>query len=380
MIYFDNAGSTIVDNDVLNLFVEDTNKFIANPSALHGLGMKENYDIINFKRELLTSLKLSPSTHDVIFTSGATEANNLAILGFARKNKNKGKHLITSKIEHPSVLNVFKELEKEGFSVTYLDVKENGTIDINEFKKALNEETILVSTMYINNECGCILNIEEIRAAIKESGNKKVVLHSDLASSFGKYRIDFNLFDLFTISAYKLHGIKGIGALIKRKNVELESLVYGGGQEDNLRSGTLSYSLIHSAVYAFIKGNKDVENKSKYIQELHDYALSKLNEIEGIKIHNNFNRKTPYIINFSTLNKEASIVVEALSNKEIYVSSKSSCSSKLKTISYVIYEVTKNEEEALNSIRISFSKYNKIEEIDEFINALKEILASIKGK
>ena len=137
MIYLDNAGSTIVDEEVLKLFIEDNTNNFANPSSLNGFGMKENYDIVNYKRDILNILKLNPSTYDVIFTSGATESNNLAILGYARKNKNKGKHLITSKIEHPSVLNVFKELEKEGFDVTYLDIKEDGTIDLDYFKSIL---------------------------------------------------------------------------------------------------------------------------------------------------------------------------------------------------------------------------------------------------
>lgn len=380
MIYLDNAGSTIVDEEVLKLFIEDNTNNFANPSSLNGFGMKENYDIVNYKRDILNILKLNPSTYDVIFTSGATESNNLAILGYARKNKNKGKHLITSKIEHPSVLNVFKELEKEGFDVTYLDIKEDGTIDLDYFKSILRDETILVSLMYVNNECGCVLNLEEIKDIINKSNNKKIVFHSDLAQTLGKEKVNCSLFDMLTISSYKIHGIKGIGALIKKRNIELEPLVYGGGQEFNLRSGTLSYPLIHSFAFIVKKYTKDFEKNYAYVQSLYNFTFDELNKINGIKVHDKFKRHCPFIINFSTTSKESSIVVEALSNKEIYVSTKSSCSSKLKVISHVIYELTKNENEATNSIRISFSKYNTIDEISVFINSLKEILNNIKGR
>lgn len=380
MIYFDNAGSTFIDQDVLDLFVEDNVKNFANPSSLNGLGLKEFYDITNFKREILSTLKLNQNNYDVIFTSGATESNNLAILGYARKNKNKGKHLITSKIEHPSVLNVFKKLEDEGFDVTYLDVKKDGTIDLDYFKSALRNDTILVSLMYVNNECGFCLNLEEIKKVILESGNKKVIFHSDLAQSLGKYKFDFSIFDMFTLSSYKVHGLKGIGALIKKKNADLEPLVYGGGQEGNYRSGTLSYPLIHSFTYSIKKCIKDFDKNFKYIFTLYNHLVDKLSLIKDINIHQGFKKQTPFIINFSTLKKEASIVVEALSNKEIYVSSKSSCSSKMKTTSYVVYEITRNDLEAENSIRVSFSKYNTIKEIDLFVLALNEILNAIKGR
>lgn len=380
MIYLDNAGSTIVDEEVLKLFIEDNNKNFANPSSLNGLGLKENYEIVNYKREILNTLKINSTLYDVIFTSGATEANNLAILGYARKNKNKGKHLITSKIEHPSVLNVFKELEKEGFDVTYLDIKADGTIDLDYFKSIIRDDTILVSIMYVNNECGCVLNLDEIKDVISKSNNKKIVFHSDLAQSLCKEKINFSLFDMSTISSYKIHGLKGIGALVKKRNIDLEPLVYGGGQEFNLRSGTLSYPLIHSFAFAIKKYIKDFDKNYAYIKSLWDFAYEELNKISGIKVHNDFKRHCPFILNFSTINKESSIVVEALSNKEIYVSTKSSCSSKLKVVSYVIYELTKNENEATNSIRISFSKFNSKDEIKVFINALEEILNTIKGK
>ena len=380
MIYLDNAGSTIVDEEVLKLFIKDNNNNFANPSSLNGFGMKENYDIVNFKRDILNALKINPSIYDVIFTSGATESNNLAILGYARKNKNKGKHLITSKIEHPSVLNVFKELENEGFEVTYLDVKSNGTIDLDYFKSVLRDDTILVSLMHVNNECGCVLNLEEIKDVINKSNNKKVVFHSELAQTIGKEKVNCSLFDMFTISSYKIHGIKGIGALIKSRKIELEPLVYGGGQEFNLRSGTLSYPLIHSFSFIIQKYIRDFDKNYTYIKSLFDFALKELNKIEGIKVHDEFKKHCPFILNLSTLSKESSIVVEALSNKEIYVSTKSSCSSKLKVISHVIYELTKNEKEASNSIRISFSKYNNLEEINIFVKTLKELLSTIKGK
>lgn len=378
MIYFDNAASTIVDKDVLDLFIKDNNINFGNPSALNKMGMQENYDIINFKKDILKTLGLPLNDYEVIFTSGATEANNLAILGYARKHKDKGMHLITSSIEHPSALNAFKELEKEGFEVTYLPIKKDGTIDIDIFKNAIRNDTTLVSIMSVNNELGNVLNIEEIKEVLKE--HKNIIFHSDLAQSVSKTdNLKYSNYDMMTLSAYKIHGIKGIGCLIKKYKIDLETLVYGGGQEDGFRSGTQSYPLIHSFTYTLIKAIKEQNSHLKYIAEISSFIEEELTKIEGISVHTSFKKKTPYIVNFSTLNKKASVVVEALSNKDILVSTKSSCSSKIKGESYCVKELTNDENEALNAIRLSFSKYNTMEEAKTFIETLKEVLASIKG-
>lgn len=380
MIYFDNAASTIIDKDVLDLFVKDNNINFGNPSALNAMGMKENYDIINFRNDLLKTLSLSNRDYEIIFTSGATESNNLAILGYARHNKNKGNHLITSEIEHPSVLNVFKELEKEGFEVTYLPIEKDGTISKDLLKSSIKENTILISIMSVNNEMGNVLNIKDIKDAIKESGNNKIVFHSDLAQSVSKCNtIKFNDYDMMTMSAYKIHGIKGIGTLIKKYKVELDPLLYGGSQENGLRSGTQSYPLIHSFCYVVTKALKEMNEHLSYINNIKMYLKNELEKIDEVIILNYFKEETPYILTFALKSKKASVVVEALSNKEVYVSTKSSCSTKVEGINHSVLSLTHDKNEAMNTIRLSFSKYNTLKEAEDFITILKEVLSSIRG-
>lgn len=377
MIYFDNAGSTKVDDRVLDEFILDNKKYYANPSSSHFLGLELSNKIEKIKKEILESLSLSYSLYDVIFTSGTTESNNLAVKGYVEANKSRGNHLITSKVEHPSVLNVFKELEEEGYQVTYLDVDIDGNLDLETLKKVVSKNTILVSLMGVNNETGTILNLKSVKEIIKNY--PKIVFHSDLAQAVGKIDSDYKLYDLLSISGYKVYGIKGIGVLIKQKKINLKPQIIGGEQQNDLRSGTLPYPLIASLGNA-IKLAK-IEKKKNYetVLKIHNYLASELSKIEGIKVNlgKNF---SPYILNFSLSHKKASVVSEALSNKEIYVSTKSSCESKINESSYVIYEFNHNEKDARNSIRLSFSKYNTLEEAETFVKELKLVLSQIKDE
>ena len=375
MIYFDNASSTRPLKECLDAFYVSSSESFYNPNSIHAPAMKLFNEINRIKENCLKKLKLD-STYEVIFTSGASESNNLAILGYALKNRNRGNKVITSKIEHESVLEVFKYLEKIGFNVTYLNVNQNGEIDIDEFKEAIDKNTILVSIMGVNNEVGNVLNIKEIKEVIK--AYPKCVLHSDLAQTLGKEKFDFSLLDMFTISAHKIYGIKGIGALIKKKKVMLEPLIHGGGQENGLRSGTLDYSSIVSFNVSLNYTIDHFEENYKKVKDLQTYLLNELSKIDEVSI-NNFKKSCPYIVNFSLKRKKASVVVEALSNKEIYVSSVSACNSKKEGASYVLLALNKSESDAHNSIRLSLSKDNILEECKIFIETLKEILEKIRG-
>ena len=377
MIYFDNAGSTRVDDRVLDEFILDNKKYYANPSSSHYLGLELSNKIEKIKKEILESLSLSYSLYDVIFTSGTTESNNLAIKGYVEANKNRGNHLITSKVEHPSVLNIFKELEKEGYKVTYLDVDIDGNVDLKTLKEVVGKNTILVSLMGVNNETGTILNLSKVKEIIKDF--PKIVFHSDLAQVLGKIDFNYKLFDLMSISGYKVYGIKGIGALIKQKKINLKPQIIGGEQQNNLRSGTLPYPLIASLANAIKLAKLEKKKSYEIVLKIHDYLANELSKIDGIKVNLGKN-SSPYILNFSLLHKKASVVSEALSNKEIYVSTKSSCESKINESSYVIYEFNHDESNARNSIRLSFSKYNTLEEAETFIKELKEILTKIKDE
>ena len=236
MIYFDNASSTRPNKEALDLFVKASMDDFSNPNSIHRLGMKNYNEINRIKDKMLKSLKLD-STYEIIFTSGATESNNLAIRGYCLKNKNRGNKIITTNIEHKSVLNVFKYLETQGFNVVYLSCKEDGTLDLDELKNEIDKNTILVSIMGVNNEVGTILDIPSVSKIVKNF--PKCVLHSDCAQTCGKANFDYKNCDMITISAHKIYGIKGIGLLVKKKKIALEPIVYGGNQENGLRSGTM---------------------------------------------------------------------------------------------------------------------------------------------
>lgn len=375
MIYFDNASSTKPIKECLDTFYNESLNNYFNPSSIHEGAMHLSANINRIKANFLKCLKLDDK-YEVIFTSGASESNNLAIIGYALKNRNRGNKLITSKVEHESVLNVFRYLETLGFLVTYLDVNKEGKIDLETFKKTIDKDTILVSLMPANNEVGFILNIKEISEIIKMY--PKCVLHCDAAQTLGKERFDYQLADLITISAHKIYGIKGIGALIKKKKISLMPLIHGGGQENGLRSGTLDYPAIASFNVSLNYITVNFENFYKKTLVLQDYLLKELSKIDEIVINTSKN-SSPYIVNFSFKTKKASVIVEALSNRGIYCSSVSACNSKKEESSYVLKAIGRSEKEAHNSLRISLSKDNTIEECEEFIKVLKELIAIIRG-
>ena len=376
MIYFDNASSTVPTKECLDIFYKTSLEAFSNTNSIHSLGMKNFNDLIKVKEDILASLNLNKD-YEVIFTSGATESNNLAIRGYALKNRNRGNKLITTKIEHESVLNVFKELENEGFKVTYLDVNSEGKIDLENFKKVIDKETILVSIMPINNEVGNILNVKEIQSVIKDY--PKCVLHCDCAQTLGKLDFDYKLTDMATISGHKIYGIKGVGALIKKKKIMLKPIVEGGGQENGLRSGTIDYPAIKSFQYSIKNVLKEYRENLKNIEDLQGFLINERENIDGIKL-NLFGKSSPFIVNFSFEKKKASVIVEALSNRQIYVSSLSACNSKKHEPSHVLLAFGRTSDEASNAIRISLCTKNTMEEGKEFIKNLKEIMQEIKDR
>lgn len=376
MIYFDNASSTKPSKEVLEAYLNAAENNYENPNSIHKLGMK-NFNEINRIREKILKLLGLDSRYEVIFTSGATESNNLGIIGYYNKNKSRGNHIITTKVEHESVLDVFKFLESQGALVTYLDVNKDGEIDIEQFKKVINKNTILVSIMPVNNELGFALNIDEISKVVRTF--PKCSLHLDCAQTVGKYKFDYSLGDMLTISGHKINGLKGCGALIKLKKINLNPLFYGGGQENGLRSGTLDYPAI-VALHEALKITMNSFNENyKNIEVLRGYLVENLKNNDEISL-NIFKNQTPYILNMDLLNKKASVVVEALSNEGIMVSSVSACNSKKEAPSHVLLALGKSDEEARNAIRLSFNKNNTLEETKIFIQKFNMILENIKGR
>lgn len=376
MIYFDNASSTKPSKEVLDAYLDAASNYFENPNSIHKYGMRIYNEINRIRSRILKALNLN-SDYEVIFNSGATESNNLALIGYYNKNKNRGNHIITSKIEHDSVLAVFKYLETQGARVTYLDINKDGDIDIEEFKKAMTKDTILVSIMPVNNEVGMVLNIEEISKIVRTY--PKCVLHLDCVQTVGKYPFDYSLGDMLTVSGHKINGLKGSGALIKKKRINLEPIVYGGGQENGLRSGTLDYPGIVALCVAIENTMKDFALNYKNIGVLQGFLIENLKNNNEIKL-NIFKKQTPFILNFNLKTKKASVVVEALSNEDVMVSSISACNTKKEMPSHVLLALGQSDDEARNAIRLSFNKTNTIEEAKIFIEKLNKVLDSIKGR
>ena len=368
IIYLDNAATTLVNPEVLDSYNKTKTQYFANPSSIHISG-QESSRLLSKAREQILSL-LNVNDDELIFTSGATEANNLAIKGYALRYQNRGKHLITTAIEHPSVLEAFKQLEDNfGFEVTYLPINKNGVIEINDLKNAIRKDTILVSIMAVNNEIGSINNINEISNLLKDY--PLIAFHSDVTQGIGKINLPYEKMDMFSFSGHKIHGLNSSGALIKRKKIELLPLLSGGGQENNFRSGTNDVALAVSLAKAMRLSISSLDQNFTKIKQFSEVLLTYLKENPSLYEINSFDN--PYIVNFSSLTKKASVVVESLSTKGIMVSSVSACHAKKEPISYVIKALGKSDILAHNTIRVSFSSDNTFEDVNALIFNLKNI-------
>ena len=374
VIYLDNAATSKVSPEVLESFNQITLKYFANPSSIHLLGQEAHRLLEKSREQILSLFKLTH--HEVIFTSGATEANNLAIKGYALANKGRGNHIITTAIEHPSVLNTVKALEKYGYEITILPINEKGVIEVNSLKSAIKENTILVSIMAVNNETGAINPIKEVGELLKD--HPKIAFHVDMTQAIGKVDIPLDNIDMFSFTGHKIHGLLGSGALIKEKKIILEALNSGGGQENNLRSGTNTLALSASLAKSLRLAIKNQKENYQRVSNLRDYLISYLKDNPDKYHLNSFNNDNPYIVNFSLLQHKASVVVEALSNKEIMVSSLSACHSKNEDYSYVVYAMNQDMKLAHNTIRVSFSYENTVDDVNALIRALKQIVKEIK--
>lgn len=373
VIYLDNAATTKVDNEVLEAYIKTKTSYFANPSSIHAEGQKANR-LLDKAREQILSLLNTPN-HEVIFTSGATESINLALKGYALKYANRGKHIISSEIEHPAVKETLFQLKEQfGFEITLLKVNQNGQIDLKELENSIRKDTILVSIMAVNNEVGTILPIKEISLLLKKY--PLIAFHSDVTQAIGKIDLPYKDIDMFSFSGHKIHGLNATGALIKMKNIALLPLASGGGQENNLRSGTSDVAGAVSLAKAIRLSNDKIKQNYGHVATLHhrlkEYIIS---HPDLYQLHESNN---PYILNFSTLTKKASVIVEGLSNKGIMVSSTSACHAHKEPLSEVVLAMTNNLSLAKNTIRVSFDKNNNIEEIDILIKELDNLIKEVK--
>lgn len=375
LIYFDNAATTRVDPHVLSIFNNTISENFANPSSIHKEGQRAFYLFNSSKEEILKLLNYKDG--QVIYLSGATEANNLAIKGVAFRYKSRGRHLITSTYEHPSVLEVFRQLEKEfGYEVSYVSPNKDGVIETSEIEKLIRNDTILVSIMAVNNEIGAINPIKEISNLLEKY--PKILFHVDASQAIGKIDIDYSKVDLLTISSHKIHGLKSFGCLVKKKKIELLSVNSGGGQEYNYRSGTEDLANALAFLEALKISIVEQKKRYEYVSTLSSHLLAYLKEHEDLYELNVPSPINPYIINFSSRTKKGSVIVEALSNHNIMVSSISACHSSKETSSYVIKAIGKSESIAHNTIRVSFDHNNTVEEIDVFTSTLEKIIGDIR--
>ena len=349
-------------------------KYFANSSSAHKLGLDNARLLKKAREDILRTLK-APN-HEVIFTSGATEANNLALKGYMERYANRGKHLIISSIEHPSIINTANHLAKLGYSVTILPVREDGKVHLEDLKKEIKEETILVSIMAVNNETGIIQPVDEIAKFLKQFPT--IAYHCDAVQGVGKVEIPYQDIDMVTISSHKIGGLKGSGILLKKKNIELSPLLDGGGQEDGYRSGTNDLALAVTTAVALKEAVSNIGSKKAYIASITEPLFNYFNEHKDEVVINSTN-ENPFTINISLLKKKASVFAEFLSNNNIMVSTHSACSSKLDIGSPTLTAMGKNPTITKNAMRLSFATTNTKEEIDRFIEVFDFGLKGIRG-
>lgn len=366
MIYLDYSATTPVDDRVLDTFVKVTRDYIGNPNSLHELGVEAKKLIDASTKQIADILKVKES--EVIYTSGASEANNMAIKGICFKYKNRGKHIITTTLEHSSVLEVFKYLESEGFEVSYAKLDENGVVDIDELKKIIRDDTILVSICSVNSEVGVRQPVEEIGLLLKDY--PKLYFHSDVTQSIGKEKVDFTNIDLASFSGQKFYGMKGVGCLIKKESIILESLIHGGKSTTVFRSGTPATALIVSLAKAMRLAYENYEEKRRKVIELNNYLIDGLSKL-NIDINSN-DKCIPHIVNLSLRNIKSETMLHALEKDNIYISTQTACSQG--NYSLAVFSVTNDKEKASRSIRISLSHLTTKEEIDKFIEIFKNNL------
>lgn len=370
MIYFDFTATSKPHEEVLALYQKINSEYWHNPSSIYKAGVVSNNLFEKCEKDILEVLKLQQKK--IYFTSGATEANNLAIYGICNNYLGQNKNIITTKIEHPSVLSCFEDLEKKGFKVTYLSVDDAGIIDLNELKENINNDTVLVSVMWVNNIVGAIEPLEDVIKIVKQYPRCK--LHVDAVQGIGKIKpaFDFNQVDMFTLSSHKINGLKSSGALIINNKINLQSVLKGATQQEGVRPGTIDMALSAATTKALKIALKEREARYIYVKELHDYFKSQLEGLDNVIINGGKQSYSPYILNISVLNTESETFIHYLEKCDIYVAAGSACNSKTKKPEKTVLAMYHNDRRALTSVRISLSYVTTKQEIDEFIKRLKE--------
>lgn len=368
MIYLDYAANTPVDKEVLDTFYDISLNYIGNPNSPHKAGELAKERMTEATARIAAVFEAKES--EVIYTSGASESNNMAIKGVAERYKRYGKHIITTYLEHASVTGPVTALQNEGFEVDYVNINENGLIDLEHLKELMRDETILVSVCMVDSEIGTIQPIEEISKIVKSK--PRCFFHVDGTQAVGKIPVVFDSMDLLTFSGHKFYGINGCGVLLKKEEIMLEPLIHGGISNTSFRSGTPMLALAAATEKALSLSIENLKERFDYVKELNKELRKSFKDRDSIRI-NTPEEGSPYILNISIKGLNTNQLQYSLNEKEIYVATKSACCAP-NTVSRPVYAITKDKKAALSTLRISLSHLTTKDELEQFLTAFQQAL------
>jgi len=369
MVYLDYSATTPVNEEVLDTYIKVCKDYIGNPNSLHTLGVDAK-KLIDASTKQIAEI-LGVKTSEVIYTSGSSEANNTAIKGICSRYSNRGKHIITTELEHSSVIAPLNYLTSLGYEVDFVKLDENGLVDLDDLSSLLRKDTILVSIASVNSEVGVKQDIEKISKVIHE--NSKAFFHSDVTQSIGKEKINFSYLDLASISCQKFYGMKGIGALIKKEKIQITPLIHGGKSTTVFRSGTPATPLIASFAKALRLAYQDFSSKYQKVLDNRDYLIDKLKNMDVFINSNAF--CIPHVVNISLRGIKSEVMLHALECNGVFISTQTACS--VGDISKAVFAITHDKARASSSIRVSISHLTTKEEIDIFVETLKNSISKL---
>lgn len=369
MVYLDYSATTPVREEVLDTYTRVCREFVGNPNSLHSLGVKAKELIDASSEQIADILGVKPC--EIIYTSGASEANNTAIKGVCLKYQNRGKHIITTELEHSSVIAPLNYLTTLGYEVDFVSLDENGLVDLDDLKEKLREDTILVSIASVNSEVGVKQDLKAISEIVHNNG--RTLFHSDVTQSVGKEKIDFSCLDLASLSCQKFYGMKGIGALIKKEKLVIEPLIHGGKSTTVFRSGTPATPLIASFAKALRLAYEDYDIKYQQVKKLKKYLIDKIKDFD-ITINSN-DYCLPHMVNISLHGIKSEVMLHALEEKEIFISTQTACS--VGNYSKAVFAITHDKDLASSSLRISLSYLTTKEELDIFVEVFEDAIRKL---
>lgn len=376
--YFDNSATTRVHPEVVECMTKIMLEDYGNPSSMHIMGVNSEKYVRQARQIIAKTLKVDDRT--ILFTSGGTESDNLALIGVADANKRAGKHIITTKVEHPAILETCKYLESQGYEITYLPVDDNGVIDLDVLRDSIREDTIIVSIMHTNNEIGSVMPIEEAGKIIKEK-NPNTLFHVDAVQGYGKANIypkKMNI-DLLSVSGHKIHGPKGIGFLYIGEKIKIHPIIFGGGQQKGLRSGTENVPAIAGLAKACELIYRDFDKDIDYLYSLKQRLAQGLLELDDVKINGLTGRESaPHIVSLSVGGIRSEVLLHALEDKGIYISAGSACASNKPSISETLKAIGVEQRFLDATVRFSLCNNNTEEEVDYCLAAIKQIVPQLR--